>query len=87
MGDRRGVYVGLAWKPEGKRPFGRPKGRWQYNVKMDFQEMRREGNECIALVQVAGTCECGNEPSGSIKCGEFIDQLKTGKLLKKGSAP
>jgi len=23
--------------------------------------------------QVAGTCECGNEPSGSIKCGEFLD--------------
>jgi hypothetical protein len=27
--------------------------------------------------QVAGTCECGNEPSGSIKCGEFLDQLKS----------
>ena len=27
--------------------------------------------------QVAGTCECG-EPSGSIKCGEFLDWLKTG---------
>ena len=23
--------------------------------------------------QVAGTCECGNEPAGSIKCGEFLD--------------
>jgi len=28
--------------------------------------------------QVAGTCDCGNEPSGSIKCGEFLDSLKTG---------
>ena len=27
--------------------------------------------------QVAGTCECGNEALGSIKCGEFLDQLKT----------
>ena len=36
--------------------------------------------------QVAGTCECGSEPSGSIKCGEFLVQLKTGQLLKKGSA-
>jgi hypothetical protein len=26
--------------------------------------------------QVAGTCECGNEPSGSIKCGEFLDSYK-----------
>ena len=36
--------------------------------------------------QVAGTCECGNEPSGSIKCEEFIDYLKTGQLLKKDPA-
>jgi len=25
------------------------------------------------LVQVADACECGNEPSGSVKCGEFLD--------------
>ena len=35
---------------------------------------------------MAGTCEYGKEPSGSIKCGEFLDWLKTGWLLKKGSA-
>jgi len=28
--------------------------------------------------QVVGICECGNEPSGSIKCGEFLDELRTG---------
>jgi len=28
--------------------------------------------------QMAGTCECGNEPSGSLICGEFLDLLKTG---------
>jgi hypothetical protein len=28
--------------------------------------------------QVAGCCECGNEPSGSVKCGEFLDYLRTG---------
>ena len=37
--------------------------------------------------QVADTCECGNEPSGSIKCGEFLDYLRTGQLLKNDSAP
>ena len=36
--------------------------------------------------QVAGTYECGNEPSGSIKCGDFLDQLRTGQLVKKNSA-
>ena len=30
-----------------------------------------------------GTCECGNEPLSSIKCGEFLDYLKTSWLLKK----
>ena len=37
--------------------------------------------------QVADDCECGNEPSGSVKCGEFLDQLETSQLLKKDSAP
>ena len=35
---------------------------------------------------MADTCKCGNEPSGSIKCGEFLE-LSTDKLLKKDSAP
>ena len=37
--------------------------------------------------QVADACECGNEPSGSVKCVEFLDQLQTSQLLKKDSAP
>ena len=37
--------------------------------------------------QVADACECGNEPSGSIKCGEFLDQLQTSQLSKKDSEP
>ena len=36
--------------------------------------------------KLAGTCECGNEPSGSIKRGEFLAQLKTGQLLKQDCA-
>ena len=37
--------------------------------------------------QVADACECGNEPSGSVKCREFVDQLQTSQLLKKDTAP
>ena len=37
--------------------------------------------------QLADTCECVNEPSGSVKRGESLDQLQTGWLLKKDSAP
>ena len=36
---------------------------------MDWVELAEDG-------QVAGTCECGNELSGSIKCGEFLDWLR-----------
>jgi hypothetical protein len=36
---------------------------------------------------VAGNCECGDEPSGFIKCGEFLESLRTGQLLKKDSSP
>jgi len=56
-------------KPEGKRPTGRPRRRWENN-KMDLQEVGCGGMDWI---EVAGTCECGNESWGSIKCGEFLD--------------
>ena len=38
MGERRGVYRVLVGKPEGKRQCGRPRRRWEDNIKMDFQE-------------------------------------------------
>jgi len=40
MGERRGVYRVLFGKPEGKRPFARPRRRWENNIKMDLQEVR-----------------------------------------------
>jgi hypothetical protein len=36
---------------------------------------------------VAGSCDYGNETSGPIKYGEFLEWLRTGQLLKKESAP
>jgi len=39
-GERSGVYRVLVWKPEGKRPLGRPwRSRWEDNIKMDLQEV------------------------------------------------
>jgi hypothetical protein len=38
-GKRRGVYRVLMGKPEGKRPLGRPRRRWENNIKMDLQEV------------------------------------------------
>jgi len=39
MGERRGIYRVLVGKPEGKRPLGRPRHRWEDNIKMDLQEV------------------------------------------------
>jgi len=39
MGQGRGVYRVLVGKPEGKRPLGRPRRRWEDNIKMDLQEV------------------------------------------------
>jgi len=39
MGERRGVYRVLVGKPVGKRPLGRPRNRWEDNIKMDLQEV------------------------------------------------
>jgi hypothetical protein len=39
MGDKRGVYRALVGKSEGKKPRGRPRRRWEDNMKMDIQEV------------------------------------------------
>jgi hypothetical protein len=39
MGDRRGAYRALMGKPEGRRPLGRPRRRWEDNIKMDLREI------------------------------------------------
>ena len=39
MEGGRGVYGVLVGKPEGKRPLGRPRRRWMYNIRMDLQEV------------------------------------------------
>ena len=49
MGNRRGVYRVLVGKPGGKRPLGRPRRRWEDNIKMDLQEVGFGGMDCIEL--------------------------------------
>ena len=51
MGDRRGVYKVLVGKPEGKKPFGRPRHRWGDNIKMGLQEVSFGGMDWIDLAQ------------------------------------
>jgi len=73
MGEERGVYWVLLGKPEGRRPLGRPRHRWVDNIRMDLREVGCGYMDWIGLAQVADACECGNELSGSVKCGEFLD--------------
>jgi hypothetical protein len=70
MGEERGVHRVLVGKPEGKRQMGRPNVDGD-NIKMDLQEVGGSCGDWMELAQdrgqVAGTCEYGKEPSGSIK--------------------
>ena len=50
MRERRSVYRVLVGKPEGKRPLGRPRLRWEDNIKMDLQEM---GCGCMDWIDLA----------------------------------
>jgi hypothetical protein len=47
----RGVYRVLMGKPEGKRPFRRPRRRWEDNIEMDLQEVGCEGMDLIDVAQ------------------------------------
>jgi len=51
MGERRGLYKFLLGKPEGKRPLGRPRHRWDDNIKMDLHEVGGAGMDWIRLAQ------------------------------------
>ena len=51
MGEDRGVHRVLVGKPEGKRPLGRPRRRWEDNIKMDLQEVGGGRGDWMELVQ------------------------------------
>ena len=51
MGKRRGVYGVWVGKPDGERPLGRPRRRWEDNIKMDLQGVGCGGVDWIELAQ------------------------------------
>jgi hypothetical protein len=51
MGEGTSMYKVLAGKPEGKRPLGRPRHRWDDNIKVDLQEVGCGGMDWIELAQ------------------------------------
>ncbi|KAJ4439489.1 hypothetical protein ANN_07613 [Periplaneta americana] len=51
MGESRNAYRVLVGRPEGKRPLGRPRRRWEDNIKMDLREVGYDGRDWINLAQ------------------------------------
>jgi hypothetical protein len=51
MGEDRGLYRDLVGRPEGKRPLGRPRRRWEDNIKLDLREIGIDGANWIRLAQ------------------------------------
>ena len=73
-GERRVAYGTLVGKPE-ERSLVRPKRKWKDNIKMALREMgwgHGLYRSASGQKQVAGSCTCGNNPSGSINCGTFL---------------
>jgi hypothetical protein len=86
MVEERKVYKVLVGKPEGKRPLGRPRRRWEDGIRMDLREIGLGegcGSDSTGSGQglVTGCCECGDEPSGS--CATELVSLYMQTLLEE----
>jgi hypothetical protein len=55
MREGRGVYRILVGRPEGKRPLGIPRRRWEYNIKMDLKEILIDEANWIRLAQIGSS--------------------------------
>ena len=71
--EERDVHRVLVGKPEGKKPLGRTRRRWENNIKINLQKVGG-GEDWMELAQDRDRWRAlVNEPLGSIKCGEFLD--------------
>ena len=80
MGQGRGVYRVLVGKPEGKRPLGRPRRKWEDNIEMDLQEVGGVCGDWMELAQDRDrwrALEYGDETSGSKNAGNFLTSCRT----------
>ena len=71
MGEDRGLHRVLVGKPEGKWPLGRPRRRWDDNIKMDLQEVGGGRGDWMELTQdrdgwraLVGTVRVGTQAEG-----------------------
>jgi hypothetical protein len=71
---RSGINIGY-WCESQKRSLGRPRRRWMDNIKMDLRDIGWGGMDQSGSGEgpVEGSCEHGDEPTGSLKCWEVIE--------------
>jgi hypothetical protein len=85
------VHRVLVGKPEGKRPLGRPRRRWEDNIKMDVQEVGGSRGDWMELAQDRDRWRALVDRVKNLRFHKMrgISWLaaKTGQLLKKDSAP
>ena len=63
------MHLVLVGNPEGKRPLGRPRLKWDDNIEMDLREVGCDPGNWIVLsedIPLASLCKGGNEPPGSL---------------------
>jgi hypothetical protein len=91
MGEKMNACRILVGKPERKRPLGRPRCKWEEDIKMDLREIRWAGIDWICMAQDKdrwrALVNTVMKLRGSVKCWEILEQLRNWRLLKKGSAP
>ena len=77
MEQGRGAHKVSVGKPERKRPLGRPRRRWEDNIKMDLEEVGRGCEDWMVLAQGRdrwrALVSAVMNFEVSIKCGEFVD--------------
>jgi len=70
------VHRVLVGKPEGKRPMGRPRRRWENNINVEFQELGGGCKDLMELAQDRDRCRVLVNTVMNLrvpKCGEFLD--------------
>jgi hypothetical protein len=80
IGERRNAYRNLVGKPEGNRPLGRHRCRWEDNIRMDLREIGRGGMDWIDLAQDRdqwrALVNTVMNLRVSIKCWEILEWLR-----------
>jgi hypothetical protein len=79
VGELRNIYEVFVRKRNGKRSLGRPRRKWKDNIRLDLREVGWLAGRGLDASGsgAAESCEYGNEPSGSMKCGKFLDYLSS----------